>query len=72
MFRSIFDGGGDGLMLISDICMIRSNNKQMAQVEGEHMPLIMHCWHYGEWSLMMILIWLNDISCYDVVMSCLG
>ena len=35
-------------MLIVDICMIRSNSKQMAQVEGEHMPLIMHFWHYGD------------------------
>lgn len=59
-------------MLIADICMIRCNSKQMTQVEGEHMPLIMHCWHMAEW---YILLWctLVDKDCccwwYQEVLS---
>ena len=42
--KSVFDD--DALILLADICMIRSDSEQMTQVQGEHMLLIMHCWHY--------------------------
>ena len=46
--------------------MIRSDNEQLAQVLGEHMLLIMHCWHYIRRSwYMMILILFDPHSCFD-------
>ena len=49
-------------MLITDVCMIRSNRKQMAQAQGEHILQIMHCWHYG-YKLLIKSMKLNDTSC---------
>ena len=38
--------------------MIRSDNEQLAQVQGEHMLLIMHCWHYvrRSWYMKMLIL----------------
>ena len=46
--------------------MIRSDSKYMAQVQGEHMLLIMHFWNYiiRPW-YMMIHILLDPHSCFD-------
>jgi len=46
--------------------MIKSNNEKLAQVQGEHMLLIIHCWHYVRRSwYMKMLILLNPHSCFD-------
>ena len=46
--------------------MIRSDSEQLAQVQGEHMLLIMHCWHYHRipW-YMMIHKLLDPHNCFD-------
>ena len=44
--------------------MIRSDSEQLAQVQREHMLLIMHCWNYIRRPLYtMILIFLDPHSC---------
>ena len=46
--------------------MIDSDSEGMAQAQGEHMLLIMHCWHYIRRPLyMIILIFLDPHSCFD-------
>ena len=46
--------------------MIRSDSEQLAQVQGEHMLLIMHCWHYvRRYWYMKMLILLDPHSCFN-------
>jgi len=47
--------------------MIRSDNEQLAQVQGENMLLIMYCWNYVRRSwYMKILILLDPNSFFDL------
>jgi len=41
----------------------------MAQVHGENILQIMHCWNYGKKPLVMMLMWLNNTSYFILLVG---